>query len=42
MEDDGESKRIFDHAGDGLINFSYEFLTQTRLALVVPFSLCRL
>src|ERR1700726_2587683 len=35
-ENDRKSERIFDDAGDGLINFSYEFLTQSRLALVVP------
>src|SRR6202035_5974235 len=38
LKNDGESERIFDYAGDGLINFPYQFLTQTRLALVVPFS----
>ena len=37
-EDDRKSERIFDDAGDSLINFFYEFLTQTRLALVVPLS----
>jgi hypothetical protein len=37
-ENDRKSERIFDDAGDGLINFSYELLTQTKLALVVPLS----
>ena len=37
-ENDRKSERIFDDAGEGLINFPYEFFTQTRLALVVPLS----
>jgi hypothetical protein len=40
-ENNRKSERIFDDAGDGLINFSYEFLTQTRLALVVLLSRLR-
>jgi hypothetical protein len=30
----GKCERIFEDAGDGLINFSYKFLTKARLALV--------
>src|SRR5260370_38398592 len=37
-ENDWKCERIFEDAGDGPINFSYEFLTQARLALVVPLS----
>src|ERR1700674_436193 len=37
-ENDRKSERIFDDAGDSPINFFYEFLTQTGLALVVPLS----
>jgi hypothetical protein len=40
-ENNRKSERIFDDAGDGLINFSYEFLTQTSLALVVLLSRLR-
>src|SRR3984893_10230621 len=37
-KNDWKCERIFEDAGDGLINFSYEFLTQAKLALVVPLS----
>lgn len=37
-ENDWKCERIFEDADDGLINFSYEFLTQAELPLVVPLS----
>jgi len=37
-ENDWKCERIFEDAGDGPINFPYEFLTQARLALVVQLS----
>jgi hypothetical protein len=37
-ENDWKCERIFQDAGDGPINFPYEFLTQARLALVVLLS----
>jgi hypothetical protein len=37
-ENDRKCERIFEDAVDGLINFSYEFLTQAELPLVVPLS----
>src|SRR6202162_5548800 len=37
-KNDWKCERIFEDADDGLINFSYEFLTQAELPLVVPLS----
>jgi hypothetical protein len=37
-ENDWKCERIFEDADDGLINFSYEFLTQAKLPLVVSLS----
>jgi hypothetical protein len=33
-ENDWKCERIFEDAEDGLINFSYEFLTQAELPLI--------
>jgi hypothetical protein len=37
-KNDWKCERVFEDADDGLINFSYELLTQTELPLVVPLS----
>ena len=35
-KNDWRCERIFEDADDGLINVSYELLTQTELPLVIP------